>query len=264
MSKRKWILSLAVNTFLVTSTLIISLSNLLTIRPADSYKMGFRGVENLMYYTVDSNIFMAFCAIGMIIFLLKNSRSCFRQQTCCDDSRIRSTPSLPEWFHIVIMAAAVSVGVTFATVAFFLSPGQAIIGRGYFSLFTGKNLYLHLINPLLGCMDFIWLIPPRIYLSVENRSGVNAASVCRRYTIAECLYGIIPTAIYGVIYTISVVFTKTWPDIYNFTFGGHNELAPVPLMTILAMSFGIAVLLTKLHNHAVSRRFTKTEITGGI
>ena len=223
MSKIRWGLSLAVNAYLFISTLVISLSNLLTTRPPDSHNMGFRGVENLMYFTVDSNIFMALCAACVIIFLLKHIGAC--KQT-------KQMLSLPGWFHIVIMAAAVSVGVTFATVAFFLSPGQALLGRGYFSLFTGNNLFFHLINPLLGCADFIWLIPPRD----------------SSYSIAECLYGIIPTAIYGAVYTICVVFIRTWPDIYNFTFGGHFEMAPIPIVTILALAFGIAVLLTRLYN----------------
>ena len=239
MSRKRWVLSLAVNAYLFISTLVISLSNLLTKRPPDSHKMGFRGVENLMYFTVDSNILMALCAACLIIFLLKNTKVCrqaecydpgFRKGIGCPASRPECRLSLPGWFHITVMAAAVSVGVTFATVAFFLSPGQAILGRGYFSLFTGNNLFLHLINPLLGCAVFIWLIPKR------------------KYSIAECLFGIIPTAIYGAVYTVTVAIIRTWPDIYNFTLGGHYELAPIPIITILALAFGIAVLLTRLHN----------------
>ena len=256
MSKRKHILALAVNAYLFISTLIISLSNLLTTRPPDSHKMGFRGVENLMYFTVDSNILLALCAAGVVIILLRNIK--------------KSPLALPGWFHITFLAAAVSVGVTFATVAFFLSPGQAMLGRGYFSLFTGKNLYLHLINPLLGCADFIWLIPPRrnsaaqktTGTATENLVGIDEESLVRsvaenlcetsaincRYSIAECLCGIIPTAIYGAVYTVTVAITKTWPDIYNFTLGGHYELAPIPIVVILALAFGIAVFLTRMYN----------------
>ena len=190
----------------------ILLINLLSGGRLDSSMFGFHGTENLVFYTVDSNILMSLCALVIIILLLKNEYA------------------LPHWFHIVIMAGAVSVGVTFATVAFFLAPGQALAGRGYFSLFRRSNLFLHLINPLLGCADFIWLIPHR------------------KYSMTECLYGMIPTAIYGIVYTIMVVFVKKWMDIYNFTFGGHYELAPIPMITILAVSFGIAVLLTRLHN----------------
>ena len=270
MSKKRFGLSLAVNAYLFISTLVITLSNLLSTRPPDSHAMGFRGVENLMYYTVDSNIFMALCAVGVIIFLLKTIRSGRRkagsqlfsvagpkkvsgslQEENHPAAQTNYVLSLPGWFHIVIMAAAVSVGVTFATVAFVLSPGQALAGRGYFSLFTGNNLFFHLINPLLGCADFIWLIPPRRRSVAKDMSAATAtASLCTGYSIAECLFGIIPTAFYGTIYTICVVFTRTWPDIYNFTLGGHFELAPIPIVTILALTFGIAVLLTRLYNRA--------------
>ena len=212
MTRNRQIISLSVNIYLVISTLVISLINLLSGGRLDSSMFGFTGTENLIFYTVDSNIFMSTCALILIIFMLKNK------------------DTLPRWLHIVIMAAAVSVGVTFATVAFFLGPGQALAGRGYFSLFRGSNLFFHLINPLLGCADFIWLIPQR------------------KYSITECLYGIIPTAVYGAVYTVMVVFVRRWMDIYNFTFGGHYEMAPIPIITILAMSFGIAVLLTRLHN----------------
>ena len=213
MSRKIKIISLAANIYLVISTLVIMLRNMMSAGPADSSIFGFHGTENLIFYTVDSNILMSLCALGMIIFLLRNRET------------------IPGWFHIVFMAAAVSVGVTFVTVAFFLAPGQAMAGRGYFSLFRNNNLFFHLINPLVGCIDFIFLIPHR------------------KYSIPECLYGVIPTAVYAAVYTIMVVFTKTWMDIYNFTFGGHFELAPIPLITFPLMSFGIAVLLTRLHNH---------------
>ena len=217
MSRTRKILSLIINSYLAISTIVIFVLYFFSAGQVDTQLFGFHGTQNLIFYTVDSNILMALCGILMIVFLLRGKEKLARPGS------------------LFILAATVSVGVTFATVALFLSPGMALSGRGYFSLFQGDNLFFHFLNPVLGCIDFIWFIPHR------------------KFTVRECFYGIIPTAIYAVVYVLNVVILETWPDIYNFTFGGHKGLAPVVVIVMLALAFAIALLLTRLHNRAGRR-----------
>ena len=132
-----------------------------------------------------------------------------------------------------MLIAAASVGVTFVTVVCFLGPGQAASGRGYFSLFRGSNLFFHLINPVLGMIDLVFLAPQH------------------HYSIRSCMYGVIPTAIYSIVYA-SMILTGLWPDFYNFTFGGHNWMTPLVIFIFLLLSFGISVGLTRAHNKVQS------------
>lgn len=215
----KNIIAIIINAWLFFSTLIISVKDLLTHEIPDDYIVGFQGTENLRFYTVDSNILMGLCALVILIFLLRKQ---FGKEPDYDSA-------FPGWLHVLTMGSAVSVAVTFVTVAGFLAPGQAIAGRGYFSLFIGNNLFFHLINPLLGCIDFLFFIPKR------------------RYSIGKCCLGMIPTGIYAAVYVLCVVVLQVWPDFYNFTFGGHVEYAPVVVAGFLVLSFVLSVVLTRLH-----------------
>ena len=224
MSRIRKILSLLVNIYLFVSTVVICILAFSSPGRPGSQMYNFRGFRHFMFYTVDSNIFMSLCALLLIIYI------------CLEKRRLaRGKKVLPDFVRFLCLAASVSVGVTFITVACFLSPGQALAGRGYFSLFTGNNLFLHLLNPLAGCVDYIFFVPA-------------AGAPGRRFSLKDCLIGMIPTAIYAVVYVVNVVFTRAWPDIYNFTFGGNYMLAPVVIIIMLALAFGIAALLTWLHN----------------
>jgi len=208
------ILSLMINGYLAISTIVIFVLYFFSAGQVDTELFGFHGTQNLIFYTVDSNILMSLCGIFMIVFLLRRKERLARP------------------WSLFILASAVSVSVTFVTVALFLAPGMAHSGRGYFTLFQDDNLFFHFLNPVLGCVDFIWFIPHR------------------KFTVRECFFGIIPTAVYAVVYVLNVVILETWPDIYNFTFGGHKGLAPVVVLVMLALAFAIALLLTRLHNRA--------------
>lgn len=232
MSRTRKILSLLLNLYLVISTAVICVRAFSTPGAPGSQMYHFRGFRRLMFYTVDSNLLMSLCALLLIIFILAGK------------------DVLPRPISFLCLAASVSVGVTFITVACFLSPGQAFAGRGYFSLFTGNNLFLHLLNPLAGCADFIFFAPCT-GSGGTSPDARNAGTIpVRKFSIKDCLIGVIPTAVYAVVYAVNVVFTKAWPDIYNFTFGGHMEMAPVVIVIMLALAFGISVFLTRLHNRA--------------
>ncbi|MBR3164974.1 MAG: hypothetical protein IKF16_02210, partial [Lachnospiraceae bacterium] len=160
MSRTRKILSLLINIYLFVSTAVICILAVSTPGRPGSQMYNFRGFRRLMFYTVDSNIFMALCALLLIIYI------------CLEKRRLaRGKKILPDFVRFLCLAASVSVGVTFVTVACFLSPGQALAGRGYFSLFTGNNLFLHLLNPLAGCVDFIFFVPAAGTGNTEGAPG---------------------------------------------------------------------------------------------
>lgn len=51
-------------------------------------------------------------------------------------------------------------------------------------------------------------------------------------------WGVVPTAVYGVVYLVMVVFVKRWTDWYGFTFGGKNEVIPSVMAVMLAFAWG--------------------------
>ena len=73
-----------------------------------------------------------------------------------------------------------------------------------------------------------------------------------KVTFKKSLWALLPVALYAILYTTMVVFVGKdnggWPDFYNFTFGGHSYLIPISAIGMLLLTFGISVLLYRLHN----------------
>lgn len=103
-----------------------------------------------------------------------------------------------------------SVTVTLMTVLLFLGPSQG----GYAPLFAGNGLYLHLIGPLLAIASFCFL----------EKDGL---------TLPEALLGLVPVALYGVLYCYKAVFApekSRWEDFYGFNRGGRWPVAFAGMM----------------------------------
>lgn len=113
-----------------------------------------------------------------------------------------------------------SVTVTLLTVFLFLAPTQGGLG----SLLAGENLYMHLIGPVLAIVSYCFL---------EKKD----------LSFATALAGVIPVALYGVLYCYKVVYApeeKRWEDFYGFNRGGKW---PVAFAAMLAGTVGVCVLL---------------------
>ena len=210
MGNMRKVLLLLVNVYLFLSTAILCILNLDAVPGGEGQSID--GSQDLMFFTVDSNLLMGLCSLILVITILKKR------------------DKIPGWLRILELMATTSVGVTFFTVALFLGVIVALSGGNYFSLYTKTNLFFHFLNPLLAFVSFIWLMP------------------AKRYSVKECFLGILPTVLYSVVYVIQVVILKNWPDIYYFTFGGQDWVTPIVVAAMYAMSFGIAVVLTKSHN----------------
>ncbi len=213
------VLSLIINLAIIFFTVDANLYNFRTDIIRNDLVFGFDGVRSFCFFTVLSNVFLAISCAIVLFFDVKNA--------------VHDEYKLPVWAFKVKFAATVSVTVTMLTVIFFLAPISAFSGRGYFALFTGNNLYLHFLSPLLALITFIF------FESIEEFGKKDA------------LLGIIPTAAYSVVYIIMVVFIGEenggWPAFYGFTFGGRLWLSPVSAVLLLGATylFGLGIFKIK-------------------
>ena len=134
----------------------------------------------LCFFTAQSNIL---CAISALIL-------CFSQGSVA-------------WFLKYIGTAAVTV--TMLTVFLFLAPSMG----GLVPLLNGKELFLHLITPLLALFSFF----------VFEKRGLS---------FVQSLLGMLPVVLYGPLYLYKILYApeeKRWKDFYGFNKGGKWPVA---------------------------------------
>lgn len=197
----------------------------------DEMWFGFTGIHSFRFFTVLSNFFVAIVAVIVIVRDIKNL--------------VHDSYDYPTWLITLKHVATTAVTITFLTVLLFLAPSFAIAGKGYFTLLLGTHCYMHVLNPVLAILSYVFF---------ESRHNIN---------LKQSLYGLLPVAIYAAIYTTMVVFVGEanggWPDFYNFTFGGHNWVIPISATVMLAANFIISLLLSKWHNKYTSQEVHTTE-----
>ena len=158
-----------------------------------------RGLKAFRYFTVLSNAFCAVTALVMAIAQLAN--------------RVAMPVVLLKYM------GTVSVSVTLLTVMLFLGPTQ-----GYGEMLRGKNLYLHLLGPLLAIVSYcLW----------EKRA----------MSFGMALTGLIPVLVYSAVYLNRVIMVpeeRRWDDFYGFNRGGRW---PVALAMMLAGTLVVCVVL---------------------
>ena len=116
-----------------------------------------------------------------------------------------------------------------------LLMGLALLGSvprwpslGYSEMFRGRDLYLHLIGPVLAVVSFCFL--ERIY----------------PLSFSASLIGLIPVALYGLFYLYKVVLCpegQRWEDFYGFNKTGKW---PISFAAMLLGAFVICLLLRLL------------------
>lgn len=142
-----------------------------------------------IYFTSDSNILNGICSLILILFLL--------MMLCGNGSLI------PFWVYALHFIGTCAVMVTCATVILFLGPIA-----GYKKMYTGSDLYLHLICPVLSLVSIVIL----------------STGYIGEIPFYMTFLGIIPTVIYGILYIILVLLVGPekggWEDFYTFNRGG--------------------------------------------
>ena len=162
------------------------------------------------YFTVDSNLL---CGAS------------------CLFSLVRSRGTAGRAAMLLRYAGTAAVTVTMLTVLFFLGPVY-----GYGSMFSGWNLWLHLLGPLLSIVSFVWL------------EG-EAAPPEKKHLILVLL----PVLLYGIVYYVMVIHLGKekggWPDFYGFNAGGRWYLAYAVMLLVTSL-IGIALRRLRFLNNS--------------
>jgi hypothetical protein len=142
----------------------------------DPDHLAARGIESLKYFTVLSNLLMGLASAITAVFYIMAS-------------------GLPAWVIILKLTATASVMLTFTTVVALLGPTL-----GWKGMYTGGNLYMHLVLPLLAIMDLVLFIP------------------VGRLPLWATLLSMVPCALYGLWYmrTVYVHGVKENGKVYDF------------------------------------------------
>lgn len=177
------------------------------------------GLHSLRYFTVLSNLLLGLASLIYAAFIARALR--------------RGAP-IPLWAHALKFAATVAVTVTLMTVLLFLGPTM-----GYAAMFAGANLWLHLVLPVIGIVEFVFF------------------DVSLGLPFAATLLGALPTFLYGLGYWANILMnglgsgmaTNDW---YGFATWGVERL-PLVLLVMLALSWLFAVAI-RAGNAAVRKR----------
>ena len=164
------------------------------------------------FFTVDSNMLMGFMALIFVILQLRNKE-------------------ITKNMYRLKLMATTAVTLTFIIVFAYLGP---ISPEGIKSMLQNSNLFFHLIIPVLSIITFI----------VFERTD--------KLKLKDTLYGILPTGIYGILYTSNILLHvengKVSPiyDWYWFVQNGViTALIVAPI--IIIMTYIISLILWKLN-----------------
>jgi len=156
--------------------------------------MAVTGSRCFVYFTVDSNVLAAIAAALIII---------------AQAAGMSSGKTIPGGIIVLKHVGTVAIAVTFFTVIGFLGP---LFGFQY--MYVGSSFFMHLITPLLAMLSL-------------------CCTECRppmRFRVT--FLGMIPTAVYGAVYMIMVVFRREWHDFYGFNMGGRWYVSLVVMLTV--------------------------------
>ena len=180
----------------------------------------------LKYFTVDSNILLGITAIIAAI----------------DEKRVLDGKKSGVSTSTLIAKLVGTVGVTLTMIVtvFYLVPITAA-AYGVFALFTYSNFFLHLLNPILAIITFLFF--------------EQTDSIAFRHTFT----GIVPMLIYAVYYVSTALAHSSdgrvlkGYDWYGFfAFGTESAVIIVPILILL--TYGISFLLWKLNRRAFEKR----------
>ncbi len=206
MTSTQLIWSLILNAVVVV---LIFCSTVAFFRVGGQGNMKEGGKKALIYFTVDSNLLCALACLGL----------------CVWDAAALSRGGealVPRWLDLFKFAGSVAVGVTFFTTLCYLLPVSKF---DFKLLYAGWNFCLHALCPLAAMAS--WAFAER---------GLPLP-------FPWTLLGLLPTALYGVLYLWKVVVKQQWKDFYHFNVGG---LWYVTLLVMLLLSLAIGAGLWAL------------------
>ena len=146
------------------------------------------------FFTCLSNILCSFSALVMLVALLAGF--------------------VPAWVWILKYTGTAAVTVTMLTMFLFLAPS---VGKGWYDVLLKRtsDLFMHLLTPLMALVSFC----------VFEKRGM---------TFPQCLFGLLPVALYGPLYLYKILYApegKRWDDFYGFNRNGKWPVMFAAMMT---------------------------------
>ena len=167
------------------------------------------GIGTLRMYTTLSNILAALAASICIPFQIEGLR--------------KNRFKLQVWVVEVMYVGTVGVALTFVIAISLISITQGFT----YAMFEKSNLFMHTLNPL--------------FITILFSVAISDAKI----KFSRTFYTIIPTFIYALLYFILAFVANVWRDHYHI-----QDFIPWPVafIAIIAIAYGLAVLLRFLHN----------------
>ena len=167
------------------------------------------GIGTLRMYTTLSNILATLAASICIPFQIEGLR--------------KNRFKLPVWVVEVMFVGTCGVTLTFIIALTMISPNAGFI----YAMFERSNLFMHTLNP--------------IFIILLFTVAISDAKIKFNRTF----FTLIPTFIYALLYFVLAFVANVWRDHYHI----QDFLPwPVAFIAIVAVAYGIAVLLRFLHN----------------
>ena len=157
------------------------------------------GNNRFIYFTNISNLAVGLMALVDVVFLIM--------------SLAKNKDCVPFVFSLIKLVLISMTTLTFFVVLFVIGPIN-----GYPKSYSGRNLFTHLIVPLLSLVS---------YLFFEEKI---------RFKWRYSLIALLPFFIYSIVYIINVIVLKSWPDIYQINKQGLWYLF---LLGLLIADFGL-------------------------
>ena len=200
-------------TILVLDVLIVVLVlvswMLMVFRLANNGTLSAGGLNNLKYFTLQSNLLAAAASVLSIIYAIRNA-------------------GRPSWIIYLKYVSAAAVGLTFVVVIAFLGPIY-----GYPGMYRGANLGFHLIVPLLAMAGFV--------LEDTGKISFKSSLLALIPVILYAVYYVVNILLKGI-----SVWPDT-NDWYFFLAWGWGTGVLI-LIAILIVTWGLALLLRAAHN----------------
>lgn len=172
MSRKRMKLSLVFNILIVLFTVFAFIVKItkFSFMPGDEIILSDSVVEVFRFFTVDSNLIMA-----IIAFIF----ACFEISILLGKKK-----DIPKNMYILKLMGTASVTLTFLVVFLYLSW---IVKGGPYTMIINSNLFLHLVNPILSIITFV-------FFEKSNKLRFN-----------DTFFGLVPMGLYGIFYLGNVI-----------------------------------------------------------
>lgn len=182
------------------------------------------GFSAFKMFTILSNIYVGIASIGMFVFQLRHY--------------LNNEVEIPSWAKVIKYTAVVAVFITFLVVVTFLTPTMASKEDGnVVQLYTGSNLFFHVIVPIVTIGNFALEYEPRLKFK-------------------DTFFAIIPVFAYSIFYIINYYakglsaadFNKDSPYDWYGLIGDGSALRIIIVILVFIVGSYILGLIFFLYN----------------